>query len=53
MLFFPQPQRLLEYIKPDKVHIVEGGKIVRTGDVSLADQLEVAGYSMLGSVDGA
>jgi len=37
-------QRLLEYIQPDFVHIMMGGQIVRTGDVSLADQLEITGY---------
>ncbi|KAF5836880.1 ABC transporter like ATPase [Dunaliella salina] len=40
-------KRLLEYVQPEFVHIMEGGKIARTGDVSLADQLEVSGYSLL------
>jgi Fe-S cluster assembly ATP-binding protein len=46
-------QRLLEYIKPDYVHIMQAGAIVRTGDVTLADQLEEAGYSIMESVDRA
>lgn len=40
-------QRLLDYIKPDFVHIMQSGQIVKTGDVALADQLETAGYAML------
>ena len=44
---FCHMQRLLEYVQPDFVHIMEAGKIVRTGDVALADQLEVSGYSLL------
>jgi len=40
-------QRLLEYIQPEYVHIMEAGRIARTGDVSLADQLEESGYSVL------
>mmetsp|Transcript_19682 Transcript_19682/g.54939 ORF Transcript_19682/g.54939 Transcript_19682/m.54939 type:complete len:298 (-) Transcript_19682:446-1339(-) len=40
-------KRLLEYVQPEFVHIMESGRIVRTGDVALADQLEVSGYSLL------
>lgn len=40
-------KRLLDYIKPDFVHIVQGGQIVKTGDISLVDQLEESGYSIL------
>lgn len=36
--------RLLEYIKCDYVHILDGGKIVKSGDASLARELEVKGY---------
>ncbi|TWT51782.1 Fe-S cluster assembly ATPase SufC [Allorhodopirellula solitaria] len=42
-------QRLLEYIVPDKVHVLAGGKIVRSGDKSLALELEDKGYSFLQS----
>jgi len=38
-------QRLLDYIKPDYVHIMSNGKIVKTGDASLALELEAQGYS--------
>lgn len=40
-------QRLLEYISPDYVHIMAAGKIVMTGGVDLADQLELSGYALL------
>ncbi|MGF1530318.1 MAG: Fe-S cluster assembly ATPase SufC [Puniceicoccaceae bacterium] len=37
-------QRLLEYIVPDKVHIMWDGKIVQTGDAELAKELDAKGY---------
>ena len=37
-------QRLLEYIVPDRVHVLSGGRIVRSGDKSLALELESRGY---------
>ena len=37
-------QRLLEHIRPDFVHVLAGGRIVRTGDRSLALELEAGGY---------
>lgn len=40
-------QRLLDYIKPDFVHVLAGGKIVETGDSSLAQKLEKQGYDWL------
>ena len=41
-------QRLLEYIVPDHVHVLSQGKIVMSGDKSLATELEKSGYAMLG-----
>ncbi|GAB3029983.1 Fe-S cluster assembly ATPase SufC [Bowmanella dokdonensis] len=41
-------QRLLDYIKPDFVHILADGKIVKSGDASLALEVEKAGYAWLG-----
>ena len=38
-------QRLLDYIKPDFVHIMHDGKIIQTGDSSLALDLEKSGYA--------
>lgn len=40
-------QRLLDYIKPDFVHVLADGKIVQTGDASLAIELEKKGYDWL------
>jgi Fe-S cluster assembly ATP-binding protein len=40
-------QRLLDYIVPDKVHVLADGRIVRSGDRSLALTLEQKGYSWL------
>jgi Fe-S cluster assembly ATP-binding protein len=40
-------QRLLDYLKPDFVHVLADGKIVRTGDASLALELEAKGYGWL------
>ena len=37
-------QRLLDYIEPDFVHVLSGGKIIRSGDKSLALELESRGY---------
>lgn len=37
-------QRLLEYIVPDKVHVLSDGKIIHSGDKSLALELEAKGY---------
>ena len=37
-------QRLLDYLEPDKVHILAKGKIIKTGDKSLALLLEKKGY---------
>ncbi len=40
-------QRLLEYIKPDYVHVLSQGLIVKSGDKSLALELEAQGYDWL------
>lgn len=40
-------QRLLDYIVPDYVHVLSDGKIVKTGDKSLALELEAKGYDWL------
>ena len=37
-------QRLLEYIKPDAVHVLAGGRIVKSGGPELARELEKSGY---------
>lgn len=40
-------QRLLDYVKPDFVHVMRGGKIVKSGGSDLALQLEDQGYDWL------
>lgn len=40
-------QRLLDYIVPDYVHVLSDGKIIKSGDKSLALELEEKGYSWL------
>ncbi|KAB1160772.1 MULTISPECIES: Fe-S cluster assembly ATPase SufC [Tenacibaculum] len=40
-------QRLLDYIVPDYVHVLHDGKIVKTGDASLALKLEEKGYDWI------
>lgn len=44
MIVITHYQRLLQYIKPDFVHILEGGRIVRSGDYTLAEEVERNGY---------
>ncbi|MCY3769489.1 MAG: Fe-S cluster assembly ATPase SufC [Gammaproteobacteria bacterium] len=41
-------QRLLDYIVPDYIHVLADGKIIRSGDKSLALELEQKGYSWIG-----
>ena len=40
-------QRLLDYIKPDFVHVLSEGKIIKTGCSELAEELEKTGYKKL------
>jgi Fe-S cluster assembly ATP-binding protein len=41
-------QRLLGYVEPDRVHVLQGGRIVESGDKDLAIELERRGYGLLG-----
>ncbi len=47
MLLITHYQRLLEYVTPDYVHVMEGGRIVLSGDKTLALELEERGYDWL------
>jgi len=38
---------LLNYLKPDFIHVLIDGKIVKSGDMSLASTLEEKGYAWL------
>ena len=44
MLVITHYQRLLDYIKPDRVHVLSGGRIVASGGPELAHELEKNGY---------
>ncbi len=44
MLVITHYQRLLDYIKPDRVHVLAGGRIVASGGPELALELEAKGY---------
>jgi Fe-S cluster assembly ATP-binding protein len=51
MLVITHYQRLLDYIEPDKVHVLAKGRIIKTGGPELALQLEKEGYDgLLGEV---
>jgi Fe-S cluster assembly ATP-binding protein len=45
MLVITHYQRLLNYIVPDKVHVMVDGRIEKSGDASLAHELEKSGYA--------
>jgi Fe-S cluster assembly ATP-binding protein len=40
-------QRLLDYVKPDYIHVMQDGKIIKTGNAQLAEELEKKGYEGL------
>jgi Fe-S cluster assembly ATP-binding protein len=46
-------QRLLDYIVPDQVHVLSGGRILKSGDKSLALELERRGYDWVQAGQGA
>jgi Fe-S cluster assembly ATP-binding protein len=43
-------QRLLQYVEPDRVHVLQEGRIIESGDKTLAADLERRGYGTLGEV---
>jgi len=45
-------QHLLDYIKPDKVHVLQNGKIVQSGDLTLAKRIENEGFSKPFDISG-
>jgi len=45
LLLITHYQRLLNYVEPDFVHVLSDGKIVKTGDKTLALELEEKGYA--------
>lgn len=49
ILLITHYQRLLDYIKPDFVHIMMDGKIIKSGDCSLVKEIEEKGYTKIKS----
>jgi len=47
MLVITHYQRLLDHIKPDRVHILSAGRIVKSGGPELALELEKSGYDQI------
>lgn len=47
MILVTHYQRLLDYVRPDRVHVLAQGRIVRSGGAELAQELERAGYGEL------
>jgi Fe-S cluster assembly ATP-binding protein len=47
VLLITHYQRLLDYVKPDFVHVLAGGRIVRSGGAELALELEREGYGAI------
>jgi len=52
MIVITHYQRLLEYIVPDQVHVLAGGRIVRSGGRELALELEARGYGWIEGIQG-
>lgn len=48
ILLITHYQRLLDYIKPTHVHIMRDGKIIKTGDIKLIEEIETKGYNSIG-----
>jgi Fe-S cluster assembly ATP-binding protein len=46
MVLITHYQRLLDYVEPDRVHVLSDGRIVKSGDKSLAAELEKHGYAV-------
>ena len=52
ILMITHYQRLLNYIRPSTVHVLMGGRVVRSGGFELAEQLEAEGYAGLAKEAG-
>ena len=46
ILLITHYNRILEYLKPDYIHVIINGKIVKTGDYTLAQEIEEKGYKI-------
>ena len=45
VLLITHYERLLEHVRPDQVHVLQAGRITRSGDIELARELERSGYA--------
>ena len=45
VLLITHYERLLEHVRPDRVHVLQAGRITRSGDIELARELERSGYA--------
>ena len=45
MLIITHYKRLLEYVVPDRIHVLANGRIARSGGIELASELELKGYA--------
>jgi len=45
VLLITHYERLLEHVRPDRVHVLQAGRITRSGDIDLARELESTGYA--------
>jgi len=52
ILLITHYNRILQHIRPHYVHILVDGQIVKTGDASLADEIEAKGYGEFGELNG-
>jgi Fe-S cluster assembly ATP-binding protein len=50
MLIITHYQRLLDYVRPDRVHVLAGGRIVASGGADLAHELEREGYDKYAAI---
>ena len=46
-------QRILDYVKPDRIHVLMDGRIVKSGGPELAQELETSGYATIAEGVGA
>ena len=47
LLLITHYKRLLSYVEPDVIHVLIDGRIARSGDKELAEELEEAGYAAI------
>lgn len=50
ILIITHHNKILEYIKPDKVHVLNNGKIVKSGDISIALEIEKYGFNKANTI---